>query len=142
MITTLPGESDKWKITIKHTRNIKVFLVYPLKIWTLGLKLILMYIYGLKIERRNYLNETYNRYELQNKWVTWESSGNYCSSYKSSSFTFLYIYQVHAMNRIEKISNENPYCDDIPGFKKLTMQLEEIEEWKTNQKLTFICLSK
>jgi hypothetical protein len=29
------------------------------------------------------------------------------------------------MNRIEKISNENPYCDDIPGFEKLTMNLEE-----------------
>ena len=39
-----------------------------------------------------------------------------------------YEYQVHAMNRIEKISNENPYCDDIEGFKKLTMDLEEIEE--------------
>ena len=40
----------------------------------------------------------------------------------------LYIYQVHAMDRIEKISNENPYCDDIPGFKKLTMNLEEEDE--------------
>ena len=39
-----------------------------------------------------------------------------------------YEYQVHAMNRIEKISNENPYCDDIEGLKKLTMNLEEIEE--------------
>ena len=39
-----------------------------------------------------------------------------------------YIYQVHAMNRIEKISNENPYCDDIPGFEKLTMDLEEEDE--------------
>ena len=39
-----------------------------------------------------------------------------------------YEYQVHAMNCIEKISNENPYCDDIEGFKKLTMDLEEIEE--------------
>ena len=39
-----------------------------------------------------------------------------------------YIYQVHAMNRIEKISNENHYCDDIPGFKKLTMDLEEENE--------------
>ena len=29
------------------------------------------------------------------------------------------------MNRIEKIQKENPYCDDIPGFKKLTMDLEE-----------------
>tara|TARA_R100001079_G_scaffold12435_1_gene6096 strand:+ start:344 stop:568 length:225 start_codon:yes stop_codon:yes gene_type:complete len=36
-----------------------------------------------------------------------------------------YKYQVHAMNRIEKISNENPYCDDIPGFEKLIMNLEE-----------------
>ena len=36
-----------------------------------------------------------------------------------------YIYQCHAMDRIEKISNENPYCDDIPGFEKLTMDLEE-----------------
>ena len=39
-----------------------------------------------------------------------------------------YEYQVHAMNRIEKISNENPYCDDIPGFEKLTMNLEEEDE--------------
>ena len=39
-----------------------------------------------------------------------------------------YIYQVHAMNRIKKIQQENPYCDDIEGFKKLTMNLEEIEE--------------
>lgn len=38
-----------------------------------------------------------------------------------------YEYQVHAMNRIEKISKENPYFDDIEGFKKLTMDLEEIE---------------
>ena len=36
-----------------------------------------------------------------------------------------YIYQCHAMDRIEKISNENPYCDDIPGFEKLTMDLED-----------------
>ena len=36
-----------------------------------------------------------------------------------------YIYQVHAMNRIENISNENPYCDDILGFEKLTMNLQE-----------------
>ena len=39
-----------------------------------------------------------------------------------------YEYQVHAMNRIEKIQRENPYCDDIEGLKKLTMNLEEIEE--------------
>ena len=36
-----------------------------------------------------------------------------------------YIYQVHAMNRIEKISNENPYCDDIPGFEMLYMPFKE-----------------
>ena len=39
-----------------------------------------------------------------------------------------YEYQVHAMNRIEKIQRENPYCDHIEGFKKLKMDLEEIEE--------------
>ena len=39
-----------------------------------------------------------------------------------------YEYQVHAMNRIKKIQQENPYCDDIEGFKKLTMDLEDIEE--------------
>tara|TARA_A100001037_G_scaffold100295_1_gene91390 strand:+ start:233 stop:448 length:216 start_codon:yes stop_codon:yes gene_type:complete len=33
-------------------------------------------------------------------------------------------YQQHAMNRLERISRENPYVDDIPGFKKLTMDLE------------------
>ena len=38
-----------------------------------------------------------------------------------------YEYQVHAMNRIEKYKR-NPYCDDIEGFEKLTMDLEEIEE--------------
>ena len=38
-----------------------------------------------------------------------------------------YEYQVHAMNRIEKISVENPYVDNIEGFKKLTMDLEDIE---------------
>ena len=36
-----------------------------------------------------------------------------------------YEYQVHAMNRIEKISVENPYVDNIEGFKKLTMDLED-----------------
>ena len=36
-----------------------------------------------------------------------------------------YEYQVHAMNRIEKISIENPYVDNIEGFKKLTMDLED-----------------
>ena len=35
--------------------------------------------------------------------------------------------QVHAMNRIEKISVENPYCDDLEGFEKLKMELEDIE---------------
>ena len=36
-----------------------------------------------------------------------------------------YEYQVHAMNRIKKISVENPYVDNIEGFKKLTMDLED-----------------
>ena len=31
------------------------------------------------------------------------------------------------MNRIEKIQKENPYCDDIEGFEKLKMELEDIE---------------
>ena len=39
-----------------------------------------------------------------------------------------FIYLSHAMRRIEKISIENPYVDDILGFEKLTMKLEEIEE--------------
>ena len=30
-------------------------------------------------------------------------------------------YREHAMKRIEKISNENPYVDDIEGFEKLVM---------------------
>ena len=38
-----------------------------------------------------------------------------------------YEYQVHAMNRIEKIQQENPYFDDIEGFEKLTMDLEDWE---------------
>ena len=38
-----------------------------------------------------------------------------------------YEYQVHAMNRIEKIQKVNPYCDNIEGFEKLTMDLEDIE---------------
>ncbi len=36
-----------------------------------------------------------------------------------------YVYQEHAMERIKKIQRENPYYDDIPGFEKLTMNLEE-----------------
>ena len=39
-----------------------------------------------------------------------------------------FIYQSPAMRRIEKISIENPYVDDIPGFEKLTMNLEEEED--------------
>ena len=39
-----------------------------------------------------------------------------------------YAYQEHAMKRIEKIQRENPYYDDIPGFEKLTMDLEEEDE--------------
>ena len=38
-----------------------------------------------------------------------------------------YEYQVHAMNRIKKIQQENQYCDDIEGFKKLKMELEDFE---------------
>ena len=43
----------------------------------------------------------------------------------SACSTATYEYQVHAMNRIEKISVENPYVDNIEGFKKLTMDLED-----------------
>jgi len=35
------------------------------------------------------------------------------------------IYREHAMDRIKKISEENPYCDDIEGFKKLTMEWDD-----------------
>ena len=34
-------------------------------------------------------------------------------------------YQQHAMNRLESISRENPYVDDIPGFEKLAMNEED-----------------
>tara|TARA_R100000995_G_scaffold71781_1_gene40443 strand:- start:30 stop:269 length:240 start_codon:yes stop_codon:yes gene_type:complete len=37
-------------------------------------------------------------------------------------------YRQHAMKRIEKISNENPYVDDIEGFKKLVMIEETCPE--------------
>ena len=33
-------------------------------------------------------------------------------------------YREHAMKRIEKISHENPYVDDIEGFEKL-LYIEE-----------------
>ena len=48
-----------------------------------------------------------------------------CIRFSNHLASHSYIYQVHAMNRIEKIANENPYCDDIPGFEKLTMNFEE-----------------
>ena len=38
------------------------------------------------------------------------------------------IYREHAMKRIEKIANENPYVDDIEGFKKLVMIEETCPE--------------
>ena len=34
-------------------------------------------------------------------------------------------YRKHAMKRIEKIANENPYVDDIEGFEKL-LYIEQI----------------
>ena len=37
-------------------------------------------------------------------------------------------YREHAMRRIEKISNENPYVDDIEGFKNLVMIEETYPE--------------
>ena len=33
-------------------------------------------------------------------------------------------YSEHAMQRLEKISNENPYVDDIEGFEKLLIDEE------------------
>ena len=33
-------------------------------------------------------------------------------------------YREHAMQRLEKISNENPYVDDIEGFEKLLINEE------------------
>ena len=37
-------------------------------------------------------------------------------------------YREHAMKRIEKISNENPYVDDIEGFEKLLINEETCPE--------------
>ena len=37
-------------------------------------------------------------------------------------------YREHAMKRIEKIANENPYVDDIEGFEKLVMIEETCPE--------------
>tara|TARA_R100000995_G_C3365666_1_gene69409 strand:- start:41 stop:280 length:240 start_codon:yes stop_codon:yes gene_type:complete len=39
-----------------------------------------------------------------------------------------FIYQSHTMRRIEKISVENPYVDDIEGFEKLVMIEETCPE--------------
>ena len=39
-----------------------------------------------------------------------------------------YIYQVHAMNRIEKISNENPYTDEIQGFNTVELYPWELKD--------------
>ena len=37
-------------------------------------------------------------------------------------------YREHAMQRLEKISNENPYVDDIEGFEKLLINEETCPE--------------
>ena len=37
-------------------------------------------------------------------------------------------YIEHAMQRLEKISNENPYVDDIEGFEKLLINEETCPE--------------
>ena len=37
-------------------------------------------------------------------------------------------YREHAMKRIEKISNENPYVDDIEWFEKLLINEETCPE--------------
>ncbi len=38
------------------------------------------------------------------------------------------VYREHAMQRLEKIANENPYVDDIEGFEKLVMIEETCPE--------------
>jgi len=42
--------------------------------------------------------------------------------------THPYIYQDHAMRRIDKIAKENPWCDDIEGFEKLPIHSEDDDE--------------
>ena len=37
-------------------------------------------------------------------------------------------YQEHAMNRIKKISTENPYCDEIPGFNTVELYPWELKD--------------
>ena len=37
-------------------------------------------------------------------------------------------YREHAMQRLEKISNENPYVDEIEGFEKLLINEETCPE--------------
>ena len=62
-----------------------------------------------KIEMTNRLNELLPEYQ-----VTIINLINHLASHS-------FIYQSHAMHRIEKISVENPYTDDIEGFEKLTI---------------------
>ena len=61
-----------------------------------------------KIEMTNRLNELLPAHQV--------TIINLINNLASHSF----IYQSHAMRRLEKISIENPYTDDIEGFEKLT----------------------
>ena len=62
-----------------------------------------------KIEMTNRLNEL-----LPGHQVTIINLINHLASHS-------FVYQSHTMRRLEKISIENPYVDDIEGFEKLTI---------------------
>jgi len=68
------------------------------------------------IEMRHRLSELIPEYQ-----VTIINLINHLASHNDT-------YREHAMQRIEKISNENPYVDDIEGFEKLVMIEETCPE--------------
>ena len=39
-----------------------------------------------------------------------------------------YAYQEHVMDRLEKISRENPYTDEIPGFNTVELYPWEVKD--------------
>ena len=69
-----------------------------------------------KIEMTNRLNEL-----LPEHQVTIINLINHLASHNHT-------YREHAMQRLEKISNENPYVDDIEGFEKLLIHEETCPE--------------
>ena len=68
------------------------------------------------IEMRHRLSELIPEYQ-----VTIINLINHLASHNDT-------YREHAMQRIEKISNENPYVDDIEGFEKLLIDEETCPE--------------